>query len=282
MQREQRRQQSREQQSREQRQRYNTEDELHIVRIVNNHSQYRDNVLYNAVYNKYYWNGIMCALFLAQRLINIFVHSHTIYLYEWFNDPILFLIANNYLYKRIHWNNIQESYFNTNYKNAALILFLIAVPLFGLVNDFVITSFYISKHTLTSYTSTQVLLFYAIILYTLLNQIVSFYTLYMKKAKFLVVQLMKYAMLAFYVNIYNLLELCNIPYTLGTAVNTDTVVILQEESFEVEYHIHHWFYALCLIVLTELPEPYHTFIQYIHYVVYLHGVSYYGYDTLIN
>ena len=265
-----------------QRQRYNTEDELHIVRIVNNHSEHRNNLLYNAVYNKYYWNGIMCTIFLLQRLINTFVHSHTIYLYEWFNDPILFLIANNYLYKRIHWNNIQESYFNTNYKNAALILFLITVPVFCLINDLLITSFYISKDTLTSYTSTQVILFYAIILYTLLNQIASFYTLYVKKKRFIIVQLLKYAMLVFYINIYNLLEIFDISYTVGVVINKETLIIPQEKPFEVEYHIHHWFYALCLIVLTEFPEPYHTFIQYIHYAVYLHGVSYYGYDTIIN
>lgn len=265
-----------------QRQRQNTEDELYIVNVVNNHSENRNNILFRALYNKYYWNSIMCMLFFTQRLANIYFNEHTIYLYEWFNDPIVLLLSNNYIYKRIHWNNVQESYFSSNYKNAALLLFFTSVPVFCIINDFIITSFYISRHSLTNYSSIQTVLFYSIIFYTILNQCISLHTLYKKRYRFVLVQIMKYALIVLYINLYNILELLHIKYTVGIVINKETLIIPQEEPFEVEYHIHHWFYALCLIVLTELPEPYHTFLQYIHYTVYLHGISYYGYDTIIS
>ena len=268
------------------RQRYNTDDELHIVHIVNDNANNVNDTnfdfLYKAIYNKYYWNTIMGTIFLFQRLINTFINGHTIYLAEWYTDPLLFMLANNYLYKRIHWNNFNNSYFQTNQRNRAIFLFFISIPIYLVINDFIITSFHISKYSISSFNTHQILLFSGILIYTFGILASSIYCIIRRNRRLLYIHIAKIILLTLYINLYNLLEYFNITYTVGKIIHYDESFASQTSSFDVEYHIHHWFYALCLLILTELEEPYHTYIQYLHYLIYLHGVSYYGYDTLIS
>jgi hypothetical protein len=37
-----------------------------------------------------------------------------------------------------------------------------------------------------------------------------------------------------------------------------------------------------LIFLTEIKQPYYTYLQYIHYAIYLHGVALYSYDSILH
>ena len=107
------------------RHRQNTEHELEIVSTVHNtrlrigepNIQVRiQDFLYKLIYNKYYWNGLTYMLFLILRLSSLQLEYTQISINEWYNDTLLFLISNNYFFKRIHWNNKNQGYYDTQYK----------------------------------------------------------------------------------------------------------------------------------------------------------------------
>ena len=258
------------------RQRQNTDSELHIIEIAElTHQRTNENdndvylgcnhLLYKYVYNRYHWNFLMGSTFLMVRLLYIFFLNAKLTIDEWYTDTLFFILVNNYLYKRIHWNNNCDSYFNTYYKGSVLVFFNIILTAFSIFN-YNSNTFYITKHSVGSFDITNSLLFGLILCYVLINQIYTCIFLYRIKKILLYKQMVKYCILILYFFIDKLLLKIGIFNTLN--IN--------------EYHIHHWFFGLILLILTDIPQPGYTFLQYINYSVYLHGVAVYGYDSILR
>ena len=261
--------------------RQNTDVELQIVDIsertnirIGNPSckQTLEDLLYRIVYYKYAWNIFMGFIFLILRIITVTNKINKLSLTEWYADTFMFILVNNYMFKRLHWNNNNDSYFNTNFKYIILAWFTFCLVFFSIIN-ICSPSFYIAKNSSIFFNIPNVILFSLIIFYVIINQAYTIHFLYhCNDYKVLLCkQMIKYGLLTIY------LCLDKIIYNVG----------LTDEPYESlinlnQYHIHHWFFGLILIILTELPQVYYSFFQYLHFVIYLHGVAVYSYDTILH
>jgi hypothetical protein len=256
--------------------RRNTDYELEIVEHVEN-AQLRVgrpsyytrlcDFTYKTIYYKYSWNSIMLLMFLFTRLMYI-NYDYDVSIYSWYNDTLFFIIANNYIYKRIHWNNVNISYFNTTFKGWCYIVFLLSLGIFTILN-INMPHFYLTKTSVEHFDVQNTSIFYLFILYVIINQCISVRYLYKHDNKLIIKQLLKYILLLLYVFMERILDIFNADYP-------------DKESFFNQYHFHHWICGLFLIVLTELNQPYHTMLQYVHFSVYLHGAAVYSYTPIIT
>ena len=262
------------------RQRQNTEQELNIIQIAHNTrlrvgrpscKQRVSDLVYSLIYNKYYWNSFTFFLFVGLRLLCVDINVTQVSIFEWYNDTMFFVLANNYLFKRLHWNNGNRDYYNnTNIKYAIVPYFLIVLIVFTIWSERTPT-FYITKESVYMFDDFNKGVFILILLYTFGIQVWSCRNLYrsVHRQKLLSIHAMKYCVLLSYFFLDKIL----------IALDTNVQSISDVEN---NYHIHHWFCGIVLLFLTELPQPYHTFIQYLHYSVYLHGCAVYGYDTILQ
>lgn len=262
-----------------QRQRQNTEHELQIISVAHNtrlrvgrpsiqgHTQ---DFLYKLIYNKYYWNGFTYMLFLILRISSLHMGHTEVSINEWYNDTLIFLLANNYLFKRIHWNNKQEDYYSTNLKYAIVPFFTISLFIFSLWSHNTPT-FYITKNSVVAFDSYSMMLFISVIAYTFLLQVLSIANICKSRErnKLLAITLVKYGIIAIYLCLDRILLALDTPLTIS-------------ESVENLYHLHHWFCGLMLIFLNEVKQPYYTILQYFHYSIYLHGIALYSYDNILQ
>ncbi len=256
--------------------RRNTEYELEIVEHVENaqirigrpsyYTQLCD-FTYKTIYYKYSWNSIMFLWFLFIRLMYL-NYDYDVSIYSWYNDTMFFIIANNYIYKRIHWNNANISYFNTTFKGWCYIIFILSLGIFTILNVNM-PRFYLTKHSVEHFNVQDTSVFYLFILYAILNQCMSILYLYKQDNKLIIKQLFKYILVLLYIFMERILDIFNVYYP-------------NNADFINQYHFHHWICGLFLIVLTELDQPYHTMSQYIHFAVYLHGVAVYSYVPIIT
>jgi hypothetical protein len=263
------------------RQRLDTEVELQIVNqqfhnvvhvgrpkfiITNIHF-----MLYKLLYHKYLWNIFMFSIYFLSR----FFLGKNISLYEWYNDSLFFVLSNNYLYKRLHWNNDFEKYFT--YQSVKCYFYFIATYIFMFLFEHisVFSQFHFSKNSVEKYNIYEYICFSIICIYIILLQLFSIIFLLNSKTKNITRKhFLKYIALLMYIFLeyicYGLYYIFHIEYN-------ESVFFISNN-----YRIHHWMLGLFLLIFTELPQQYHTNIQYIHYAVYLHGLSSYGYDSILE
>jgi len=256
--------------------RRNTEYELEIVEHVENaqlrigrpsyYTQLCD-FTYKTIYYKYSWNSIMFLCFLFVRLMYI-NYDYDISIYKWYNDSMFFILTNSYIYKRIHWNNINESYFNTTFKGWCYIVLVTSLSIFTIIN-INMPRFYLTQNSIRNFDTTNTIVFYIFIFYVIINQCISIKYLGDHDIKLVIKQLLKYILLLLYIFMERILEILHITYS-------------NKPDFVNQYHFHHWMCGLFLIFLTEMKQPYHTMAQYVHFSVYLHGIAVYSYEPLIT
>ena len=183
---------------------------------------------------------------------------------------MLFLLSNNYLFKRIHWNNMGEDYYNTKYSHTIIPFFLSSVFIFS-VSSHNNPTFYITKNSVFLFDTFNTTLFVFIVLYILILQSASWVTICKsrERKRLTIIHITKYIL----ITLYFLLDRIILALHIKTSVT---------ESIENQYHIHHWFSGLLLLFLTEIKQPYYTYVQYIHYTIYLHGIALYSYDSLLQ
>ena len=230
----------------------------------------QSSLLFKLIYNKYSWNFFMTTLFIGVRLFGIQTEYATITINEWYNDTLFFILANNYIYKRLHWNNAKQSFFNTPIRGHIIKIFILSFVIFTIINAN-IGPFYIAKSSILSYDLPHSILFTLIVGYISVNQLFSFHFMYTHnfRTRILLKQFIKYILLCLYLLMDLILITLAIPVkTTGEHTN--------------DYHIHHWFVGLLMIIMTEIPQPYYSILQYIHYSVYMHGVAMYGYDVILT
>jgi len=261
------------------RQRQNTEQELQIISIAHN-TQLRvgepsiqirtQDYLYKLIYNKYYWNAFTYFLFLTLRISSLHMGHTSVSIDEWYNDTLLFLLTNNYFFKRVHWNNRNQDYYQTRYKHTIVPFFLLSLLIFSLWS-YNTPTFYITKTSIISFDSYSMTLFVCVILYVVLLQMISWIDIYRSQdwKKLYLILFTKYSILAIYLCLDRIL------------LSTDTPLAIQH-PIENMYHLHHWFSGMILLFLTEVRQPYYTFLQYFHYSIYLHGISLYSYDNILQ
>ena len=262
-----------------QRQRQNTEHELQIISLAHTtrlrvgeptvQTRTQD-FLYRLIYNKYYWNAMTYSLFIILRLSSLHLGYTTITINEWYNDTLLFLITNNYFFKRVHWNNKNQDYYSTRHKYIIVPFFAVCVLIFSLWSHNT-PSFYITKTSVTSFDNYSMTLFVCVILYAFIIQVASFIDIYKsrQRKRLFSIMLIKYSLFIVYLCLDRLLLLTNTPLAIY-------------EPVENLYHLHHWFCGLLLMFLTEIRQPYYTFLQYFHYSIYLHGIALYSYDNILQ
>lgn len=259
------------------RNRVDTDFELHIVneQFVNRINIGRPTpcitntqfVLYKLLYHKYVWHSFMFLLFFLTRIS----FGYSISLQEWYNDTLFFVISNNYLYKRLHWNNDGMKYFDKREIRCYISFLLTYIGMF--VFDIIMPQFHFSRFAISNYDISEYICFCGLCLYVCIIQFLSILHLYNSKNNFIFrKQLLKYLLL----NCYIFLEY--ICYGLYYVLDFDIKLF----SMSNNYRIHHWFFGLLLLIFTELEQQYHTIIQYIHYAMYLQGVACYGYDSLLK
>ena len=262
----------------EKRERVDTEKELMIVQDLSDkyrypmytgkcrkHIEYFSRLcayIYSIIQSTYKWNVFIFSVFLTIRIMFIKVFAVDIHIQEWYNDIPIFLMANHYLYKRIHWNSKKELFFmeeNTNNRSSIskgyiILIFIMSIIIYSLLHD-TFRTFYISYSKLSNMDNIELFIFISICSYFICNQIYSIYYTYPSR-----IQFYKYMAIILYIFSGQLI------YNMYTTKN--------------EYHIHHWIIGILLMFLTEFRQPFHTYLQYIHYAIYIHGIAVYGYDTL--
>ena len=262
-----------------QRNRQNTEHELHIISVAHNtrlrvgtptFTKRCQDWLYALVYNRFYWNAFTFSLFLTVRLVSLSINITEVSIEEWYNDTLLFLFTNNYMFKRLHWNNKNDDFYRTSIRHFILPFYMITLLCFSLISHNMPT-FYITKESVVNFDSYNKMVLGFVVLYAFLNQLLSFNDMCKsrRRNKLLKIQLVKYILLSCY------LLLDRILLAMHVDIGTHTIV-------ENKFHIHHWFCGLIMIFLTEMRQPYYSILQYIHYAVYLHGVALYSYDSILQ
>lgn len=259
------------------RQRVDTEQELQIVEQQFTHQIHIGNpipcitniqfALYKLLYHTYLWQSFMVVVFVSTRVLEGVSISHN----EWYNDILFFIISNHYLYKRLHWNNDRQKYFDRRETRCFIAFFTVFVGMF--VFNLLLPQFYFSLVAVSNYTIVEYICLYIIAFYVCITQVLSFLCLYHSKRPFIFrKQIFKYLLLIGYIFMD---YICNALYLF---VGKDTLQIETPHP----YRLHHWMFGLFMLIFTELTQPYHTILQYIHYAVYLHGVSCYGYDGVLE
>ncbi len=258
------------------RNRVNTEIELQIV-----NQQFRNVVhigrpipvitniqflLYKLLYHKYIWHIFTFSIFFIFRIL----FGSTISLHEWYNDSLFFVITNNYLYKRLHWNNNMQKYFdNKDIKcYGSFFIGLTGITLFTIY----FPSFYFTKNKVFLYNDHESIVFCIICIYVFITQMLSIKNMYCSTNHYMFRKhIAKYLFLLLYICIE---IMCKWIYQVMSIDNSMFFIYNK-------YHFHHWMFGMYLLIFTELQQHYHTILQYIHYAIYLHGVACYGYDSLL-
>ena len=186
---------------------------------------------------------------------------------KWYNDIMIFLLSNHYIYKRLHWNNKRELFFRSKFPDNKLwviTMYIAVLIIYTLINTKMDT-FFITYSQIQRLTTFETAVFVSLCMYFICNQIYSIYYLYQSHNKTILFnQLYKYLFIIVY------------------AASGQMVKNILVQNPDDTFHIHHWIIGLLLIFITELPQPYHTYIQYIHYAIYTNGIAVYGYDSLAN
>lgn len=263
-----------------QRARQNTEHELQIISVEHNTrlrvgrptcmNRTKD-VLFSIIYNKYSWNTFTYMTFILLRLLTCHLYEIELNIHEWYNDIIIFIISNNYFFKRLHWNNIGQDYYREKTKFVIVPFFLLSLFIFSLWSHNSPT-FYLTHESIKNFNNYDMTLFISSCIYVGILQLVTIIEILRsnKRIRLIRIQMLKYSLLMCYLGLDKLLYLTNTPFERS------------EENIDNEYHIHHWFCGLVLLFLTEIRQPYYTFVQYIHYSIYLHGIALYSYDSIIE
>lgn len=261
------------------RQRQNTDNELQIIKISHDTSirigrpscisRIKD-ATFSLIVNKFNWQIYTTTTFLLLRLFSSLYPINALNNYEWLNDTLFFCISNSYTFRRIHWNNNESLIFNSESKYYLPLFLQVFIVIFTIIS-YKCPNFYLTKQSIENFDISNIILLSFIISYIIITQIFTLKYLYSQRShnKLLIKHICKYCLIGSYLYLLQVLNYMNVPYN---GIN-NTVS---------EYHYHHWFIGLILLFITDLPQPYHSILQYSHYGIYLHGVSIYGYDTFVQ
>lgn len=213
--------------------------------------------------SSYQWSILTTTIFLSFRIGSIFFSIQQFTLDEWYNDLVLFMMSNQFLYKKIHWNCTRDLIQSEKDNCNILLFFFIALSVYIFVHE--TSTFYISPSVLQDMSDIDILIVSIACGYFFITQLFSIIHIYEKlKKKGTVVHFFKYVLLLLYIFSGNIMSI------FGK---------IQETTI---YHIHHWILAVFFMVLTDLYQPYHTTTQYLNYAIYIHGVAMYGYDAIVK
>lgn len=213
----------------------------------------------NIIASTYKWNSFMFSMFISLRLISSSFFNTPISVHKWYNDIPIFLMANHYIYKRIHWNNKRETFgsqIRPEFKQDVMMLLFLSILVVYSVIHMSFNKFYLTYDKIRTMNSGELSAFISICIYVVSTQACSNYYIGIRQHFY------KYLLILLYI-------------FSGTFVYS-----IVQTTPDNNYHLHHWILGIFLLFLTEFPQPYHTVLQYLHYAIYLHGIAVYSYDAL--